>query len=571
MSLLFPRALRLNPAVQQAATVTEVEEQRRSNDQNVIERLEDLPKGVLISGAKGALELPLERREDFALIAIANNTVAILATQEAAAKPVLYDVRGRVVKAGYHATVVRASKDIVRLAYQSVRSSAIDTASDATDIERLIGKIINAAESAKASDVHIETRGASADILFRVNGLRTFYANITSDTARAVGQVLYSVLADAGSKEVVWKESEVADGAIEWTSSSGKQMQLRFSSSPIYPSGNFHIVIRLLWMETEIPKLQSLGYSSYKLQLLDMLSSGSNGMVLVCGPTGSGKSTTLQSVIGRIFERRGKEIKIITVEDPVEYTIPGACQIPVARNRSILQDSTTGSVFTTFLRGTLRQDPDVVMVGEIRDSESAMVTRDMVLAGRKVFATLHAYSALWAFVRLREIGLPWEILTMPNFIAGILYQRLLPVLCRECSIPIIGRRETDQVDEQLLYRLKHVVDMHDSDVRLRGNGCQKCNGTGISGRTVVSEIVVPDRRLLSLLSSNKFLEAEAYWKKTATGGHIDDAGQPATVLQDAIIKMRGGMISPHDIENQIGLLNSDAGTEDYSAEGGILR
>lgn len=540
-----------------------------SND--IVVRLADLPSGVLISGENGALELATERRDDFALIATSNNVVVIIASPAVIDKAVLFDVRGRVMKAGYHATVRQATREIVQLCYQKVKSSAIDIAADATEAERLIGKIINDAAACKASDIHVETRGEGADILFRVNGLRSLYGNVTRATAQALGSVLYSVYADAGSKDVVWNPSDVADGAIEWTTKDGRQLQLRFSSAPIYPTGNFHIVIRLLWMESEITKLNELGYTPGQMGVLDVISSGSNGMILVVGPTGSGKSTTLQSLIGRIYEKRGREIKIITVEDPVEYTIPGACQIPVARNRASLKDDISGSVFTTFLKGTLRQDPDVVMVGEIRDQESVMVTRDLVLAGRKVFATLHAYSALWAFVRLREIGLPWEILTMPNFIAGILYQRLLPILCNKCSLPI---RFEAGASSDLMHRLKHVVDLHDSDIRLRGPGCAHCGSTGITGRTVVSEMVLPDHRLLQLLAANQFLEALAYWKKASASYGIteENNNRPGTVLQDAIGKMRLGMVSPVDIENQIGLLTADMSADDaLSSDGHFLK
>lgn len=546
-------------AAQPVAKVPDIVPAAPENTVNVISRADQIPGGVVLSATGGTIEVPLERQVDFVLIHTPSNHVQIMVSQQMYGKPAMFDVRKRVRDAGYPDVVVCATRDIIKIAYEQLRSSVIAAAPESdTEVETLINRLVNEAHQKGASDIHIETRGALADILLRVNGVRVFHANVSAETAHAMGKVLYSVHADSGSKDVTWSTQDVADGAIEWQGERGEQLQLRFSSSPIYPTGNFQIVIRILVMESRAPGIDKLGYSQEQIDLLDTMSAGQNGIVLLCGPTNSGKSTTLQSVIGRLFEKRGKEIKIITVEDPVEYVIPGACQIPVARKRTSLMDGATGSVYSTFLRGTLRQDPDVVLVGEVRDQESVMVTRDLVLAGRKVFATLHANSALWAFMRLREIGLPWEVLTMPGFIAGVIYQRLLPRLCDHCALT----PETFVPDDDLKHRLQYVVDYANDKIRFRGHGCKHCGGTGIAGRTAVAEMLVPDRPLLKLLSANRFLEAEAYWR--SPGGSARGGGRqmPVTVLQNAIEKMKRGLVSPIDVENQIGLLTADLVADD---------
>lgn len=524
----------------------------------VINQVAGIPDGLVVSASGGAIELPEERRLDFVLIHAANNFVNILVSPESHGKAMMFDVRQRVHKAGYQSVLLCASRDIIKIAYERLKPSVLTVEAGSTDIERLISRIVEDAYRNKTSDIHIETRGEQADILFRVNGIRTFHANITRETAQAIGSVLYSVYADSGSKDVTWNSQDVADGAIEWTLQSGKHLQLRFSSAPIYPSGNFHIVIRVLSMESTIMKMADLGYNSTQLDMLDLMSTGSQGIVLICGPTNSGKSTTLQSVIGRVFEKRGKEIKIITVEDPVEYVIPGACQIPVARRRNSAGVATTD--FNKYLRGALRQDPDVVLVGEIRDEDSVMVTRDLILAGRKVFATIHTNSALWAFMRLREIGLPWEILTMPGFIAGIVYQRLLPQLCEHCAVS--ADEAPGGVPDDLMHRLQYVVDFSVDKIRFRGRGCKHCNNTGVSGRTSVAEMVLPDRTLLRLLSAERFLDAEAYWRNGSGVQIRSGTKKPITVIENAIEKMKMGLISPVDIENQIGVITSDFNQDD---------
>ena len=223
----------------------------------------------------------------------------------------------------------------------------------------------------------------------------------------------------------------------------------------------------------------------------------------------------------------------------------------MGRKRKTSIDAHTGSAFTTFLRGTLRQDPDVVMVGEIRDHDSATVVKDLVLAGRKILATLHTYSALWAYVRLREIGIPWEILTMPGFIAGIVYQRLVPTLCPHCSMPLVEGLE--RVPKETLYRIQQVSDLSKDKVRVRGDGCEHCHHTGIAGRTVCAELVLPDRALLRFLSASDFLGAEKYWREAGVGA----INGGVSSLAHGIHKMREGLISPLDVEDQIGLLTSD--------------
>lgn len=551
--------------VHATAPVREIPKSQPASGVRTISQDTDIPPGVVVSGDGGMLPLPAERRTDFVLIhSPSNNIVQVLVSQRAYGKPTMFDVLKRVQTGGFRHILYCATEDMIQLSYHRLQSSALEAdGSEQTDIEKLISTIVDEAELRKASDIHIETRGDKADIFFRVNGLRVFYANIVTTTARGIGRVLYSVHADAGSKDVTWTITDVADSSIEWESSAGTKLQLRFSSSPIHPFGNFHIVIRVLSSQAKVPPIKSLGYSTEQEDLLDIMSSGSNGIVLMCGPTNSGKSTGLQALIGRLFERRGAEIKIITVEDPVEYNMPGACQIGVARKRTANQDAVTGSAFTTFLRGTLRQDPDVVMVGEIRDLDSAVVTRDLVLAGRKVFATLHANSALWAFVRLREIGLPWEVLTMPGFIAGICYQRLLPVLCPQCSIRAADPgSEIGGMSEELQHRLQFVVDFGSDDVRVRGKGCPHCKETGVIGRTTVAEFVLPDRTLLGLLSERRFLEAEKHWRAGASSFSRSDKRACITVLQHAIEKMKQGILSPVDIENQIGVITSDLVMED---------
>lgn len=516
----------------------------------VIDSTSEIPEGYLLSRPGGEIAIPEEWRTSFAVLR-SGKVHYLVAASASYGSGQMFELRRRMMKDGMtDIRTINASGEVIKLMYAE-QSSVANEDGERTNVEELAGTIISAAVEHGASDIHIESRVARANVYFRVNGLRVFYCDLAADTAHSLGVVLYSVHADAASKEISWNPEQVMDGALEWTTTSGATYQLRFSSAPIHPAGGFHIVIRLLSMEIKGISLETLGYSREHRMMLDIMTSGSSGIVIMCGPTNSGKSTSLQALMAGIYKKRGDTIKMITVEDPVEYVIPGACQISVGRKRKTSIDAHTGSAFTTFLRGTLRQDPDVVMVGEIRDHDSATVVKDLVLAGRKILATLHTYSALWAYVRLREIGIPWEILTMPGFIAGIVYQRLVPTLCPHCSIALVDGAE--RVSKETLYRIQQVSDLATDKVRVKGDGCEHCRHTGIAGRTVCAEFVLPDRMLLKFLAASDFLGAEKYWRDAGVGA----IGGGVSSLAHGIQKMRQGLVSPLDVEEQIGLLTSD--------------
>ena len=500
--------------------------------------------------------LSAEWRPMFAVMG-QTSAATLLIDAEAQRRPVVYEVLRRMGEVGVRVINRQpATSEIIKLVHQSNSiNGGGERKREAAESEnqRMIFTIIEDAVAAGASDVHIETRVTHADIFFRINGTRVLHKTVTHDGAKSMCTVLYQVHGDATSKEVQWSRDAVHETSIEHETAENVRVQLRFSSAPIFPSGNFHAVIRVLVMDAKTNrKLDDLGYYPAQVAAIVKMLLGSSGLVLLTGPTNSGKSTSMQALVDKIFERRGTSTKIITVEDPVEYVVPGACQIGVPRGRTAIKAENDSSVFTTFLRGTLRQDPDVVVVGEIRDADSAEVTRDLVLAGRKVLSTLHTYSGLWSFVRLRELGVPIELLTMPGFVSGIIYQRLVSKLCPHCSLTLADGK--DRLPADVMSRLTRVANLESSSVRVRGDGCSDCNHTGYVGRLPVCEIVVPDAHLLKLLAEGDMLGAEAYWHKQA-GVPIPGGG--VTALAHALTLMNRGQVDPSDVESQIASLDKD--------------
>lgn len=529
----------------------------------VIDAIDDAPVGQMLSIDGGELPIATEWQARLGVMR-SDNEVLLLATPEGYGSAQMFALRERMQNEGLRGRVVMVTGDVLALMYQT-GAKQISAAMDNTAIEHLADEIIREAIHAGASDIHIEARGDYARVLFRINGQRHFIRDLTQLNALSLGSVLYNVYADPGSKDVTWSPDEIKDGGVERIDkTTGKRFQLRFSSGPIYPHPGFQIVMRILPMDAQnVMRLEDAGYTAAQLDLLEDMTSGATGMVIMCGPTNSGKSTALRAMIESLYRARGDAIKIITVEDPVEYIIPGACQVPIARRENRANQkggpNQADAAFSAFLRGTLRQDPDVVMAGEIRDAESAKVVKDIVLAGRKLFTTLHTYSALWSFVRLRELGVPWELLTMPGYVSGVVYQRLVPTLCQHCSI---GWNEggCDQLPPRLIGRVEQVCQGEDiSRVRIKGLGCSHCEHTGYSGRAVCAEIVVPDRTLLEFLSHGKTLQAERYWHSSQTGA---TPGVPGiTALAHAIAKMRQGLVSPLDVEHYVSPLNADMDRE----------
>lgn len=528
---------RLSPTEASDTTAGE-DKPNKARFASITTRLDEVPAGPILT-------LAGERRmRDCVVIGVTDAYAIGLFSEEVYGKAIMHDVIAEAVDVNLVVQPRAATREVIRLIYARDDKTEEAGPSDSTSIELLIRQLIGDAVTANASDIHIETRDGRADVFFRVNGSRRFISNWSYETAKALGQVMYGVHADVQSKKVGWNIYEVSESVIDWPVNHSESLQLRFSSSPIFPTGNFHIVVRIMSTKSQPRALSLLGYSAGMIKALDNFTSGSGGMVLMVGPTNSGKSTTMQSLIDRLFEVRGRQTKVITVEDPVELVIAGACQISVGRQKK-QQESATDTAFTSFLRGTLRQDPDVVLVGEIRDDDSAKIACDLALAGRKVFATLHTNSALWTFSRLREMGVRQDLLTLPGFIAGICYQKLVPMLCTACSIedhPVKGESALHDV---------LAANVQGSNIRRRGNGCPACGGTGIAGRTLVAEMVTPNRALMAALSSGDLISAEKLW--------LDGCGNPCvseglpTAHDHLVHKVLQGVVSIQDARDYVGV------------------
>lgn len=520
----------------------------------VISDLDGLPKAQYVDF--GTHALPESAKDTFAVYKRSDRHFILLVAEEAVNGHLHFDFEHRLKRIGVIARieVQVATREMIAVAHS--KNLAVKEEDD-TDTQTAAWNLVKDAIQKGVSDIHIETRNEHADILYRIDGERANPETISSDLATAICNVLYTIQADNNSKKSQWDSRTLCNTIIPYVTDDGLDCQLRFSSVPIYPSGNFKAVLRILIMDkSTVRPLESFGYSEPQIEEVEEIIGGSQGMVLLVGPTNSGKSTAIQSFIQRIYDRYGPWISVQTIEEPVEYFMERACQTSVPDNREDL-------TFHDLVRATLRQDPDVVMVGEIPDARTAEHVKNLVIAGRKLLTSLHVFEVFAVFARLRELGVPESILYMHGFISGVVFQRLVPVLCEHCRVPL-NVESAKSLRAATYKRVKTVTRPSDS-VFIKGPGCGHCDGRGTKGRLPCVEMLIPDVVLLTLLRAGKEQEARAYW--ASSHEHLNIDGMGITAIAHAVQRMRQGLFDPAQVERFLGpIVVSSANATSETAE-----
>jgi general secretion pathway protein E len=355
-------------------------------------------------------------------------------------------------------------------------------ADDDAPIIRLINALLTEAVKENASDIHIEPFENRLVVRFRVDGV--LREALTS--RRAVSPLLVSRVKVMAKLDIAEKRVP-QDGRIGLRVA-GRAVDVRVST---LPSGHGErVVMRLLDKQAGRLDLEQLGMEPSSREILDDLIHKPHGIILVTGPTGSGKTTTLYAGLTRLNQTSRN---IMTVEDPIEYYIDGIGQTQV--------NTKVEMTFARGLRAILRQDPDVVMVGEIRDLETAEIAVQASLTGHLVLSTLHTNTAVGAIARLRDMGV--EPFLLSSSLLGLLAQRLVRVLCRECKEPY----RAPERECRLLG-----VDPADPPTLYHGAGCDACNNSGYRGRTGIYEMVPVNEKMRTMIhdgASEQALEALA--------------------------------------------------------------
>jgi len=337
---------------------------------------------------------------------------------------------------------------------------------------QLLDKILESAVAANASDIHIEPQEDGFRIRFRIDGVLQEVVKLPLENYH---NLLSRIKLLARMNLNVSDRPQ--DGRFTLTILN-RHFDFRVATLPLVHGES--LVLRLLEQEARFFTLSELGFHPKIEQAIEEAIRRPTGMILTTGPTGSGKTTTLYALLN---ELNRPDVKIITLEDPIEYKLPGLVQSQVSHKE--------GFGFVEALKGALRSDPDIIMVGEIRDLETAEIALQAALTGHLVLSTFHANNAPATLLRLVEIGVKPHLLS--GSINLIIAQRLVRKVCQNC-------KELQPVDRTIVDYLKsHFPKLAIPKALYRGKGCDQCAGTGYRGRTAIGEILVPTPELENLL------------------------------------------------------------------------
>jgi len=351
----------------------------------------------------------------------------------------------------------------------------IEELAEDASIMKLVNQIIFEAYKRRATDIHIEPFRKEVSIRYRIDGV-LYDANVSSDVKRYILPII-SRIKIMCNLNIVEKRLPQDGRAVVKTHD--QTLDLRISTLPT-PYGE-SMVIRILPSKM-LFSLEGLGLSDNDLNIINRLIARPNGIIFITGPTGSGKTTTLYAALSKLNTRNRK---IVTIEDPIEYELKGITQIQVKPE--------IGLTFAYILRGALRQSPDILMVGEIRDIETADVAMKAALTGHLVLATLHTNEALSAITRLLDMGVePFLVIGALRMVSA---QRLVRKLCSHCREPYSIRKEDLE---------KLSICIEEDEVNLyKARGCSFCNNTGYKGREVIVEAFLADNTIKEMIFTKK--------------------------------------------------------------------
>ncbi len=420
-----------------------------------------------------------------------------------------------------YVSIIKTIKDVKQVVESAVNSGDVHSLSTVVEI------IMGGAVATGVSDVHIEPEKEVVRVRYRLDGILQDVVEITHPNYK---KVLARIKLLAGVKLNLAHEAQDGRFTIKIND---LDVEVRTSILPAAYAES--VVMRILNPKSISVPLEELGMDEYFYQIMVDQISKPNGLVLTTGPTGSGKTTTLYACLKKL---RSPEVKIITIEDPVEYHLDGISQTQI--------NHATGYGFSEGLRAAVRQDPDVIMVGEIRDEETATVAIDSALTGHLVFSTLHTNNAAGAIPRLIDIGINPKIISSAlNLSIG---QRLVRRLCQDCKQPYTPEGKEKEVIEREWPEIKRCRPNLEYPTQVfKPVGCEKCSFTGYKRRVSIYEGLLMDRNIEDILRENP------------SEREIKEASKPQNILdmrQDGLVKCFKGMTSIAEVERAVGLEES---------------
>lgn len=413
----------------------------------------------------------------------------------------------------YYEDEALSQNDIVIKSNQTnTLSTQTDSISANSAIVKIVSEMLLEAFILKASDIHIEPFHGGGIVRYRIDGMLRVISELPAQVFIPIIQRIKAIARLNLAKKMIPQ-----DGSVN-LELKGQDVDLRVSTLPV--KGGEKVVIRLL-IKAAVNQLDEIGLQDKELQTFKNLLQSSEGIFVITGPTGSGKTSTLYAALKEI---NGPEKCLVTVEDPVEYEIEGIAQVNINPEQNL--------TFSGALRSILRQDPDVILMGEIRDEETAEITFRAAITGHFVMTTLHTSDAITTIPRLIGLGVSRPIIA--DSLKGVAAQRLVRKLCSNC------RKEGSSAKDKHSERLKHIFPKLNM---MTAVGCEKCDQTGYKGRMPLFEIITMDHQLADAIRNG---ESSSMLRKIAT-----DSGA-RNLHQVAIEAISKGLTSAEEINRVLG-------------------
>lgn len=492
--------------------------------------------GASVVSARGArFEVPVNDQDKLCLLS--NGMLYVAQSYQTDMAVLSYMELLRRNKVKFNMRVV--SVDEIQRLYAG--ASTAESGRDDTFRQSQVIALVRDAVKRRASDVHFRNFEQFTEVWMRIDGFLQKCHTFKSEDGMALCGTMYGSMCDVAESQYKHRKSQ--DGRLkrEFLQACGLY-GARIATRPM-EYGNV-VVLRLLYNQGKRPTLQDLGYLPEQIALITRMTKRTTGINIFSGPTGSGKSTSLEALLSQLLTEFQYRIHLLTIEDPTEYVIPGAVQTPILCDKD--DPDEVARAWVKSIANAMRLDPDVIMVGEMRDRDSAVTAFRAAMTGHGVWTTLHANNAMQILDRLRDMGVDLGFVTDAALLTGLINQSLVPLNCPKCRRPYVKHQH--EVDDDLQERIARFC--IPEKVFLKGNdkGCPHCGGKGYFGRRVVAECIVPTQKLMNEYRSAGASAARSYWVRDMHGitkcGHL-------------IRRINEGMVDPAFGEQKVCTLDED--------------